>query len=40
MNVDIAWYDAGCMMWGPVCTLPCAPANRGACQNGRCVSLP
>jgi hypothetical protein len=42
LNVEIAWFDAGCATWGPTagCNMPCAPANRGACQNGRCVGLP
>ena len=38
MNVAQKWFDEHCT--NPVCTTPCPAANRGACQNGRCVTLP
>jgi hypothetical protein len=38
MNIELEWFNAGCTM--PVCTTPCPAANRGACQNGRCTTLP
>jgi len=38
MNLGYRWSDEHCT--NPVCTTPCAPATRGACQNGRCVTLP
>ncbi len=38
INIAHEWFVDRCT--NPVCTMPCPPANRGACQNGRCVSLP